>query len=181
MLENLQQELHKAINHFQTELSKLQLGRANPAIVEGVFVIAYGSSQPLKNIASVSNMDGQTLSIQPWDKTLLRDIEKWISDAKLGLTPTNNGELLMIKFPPLTEERRKEVVKVASRLCEDAKVSIRNVRSEFKKKIDLAKTEKTISEDDAKRQEWDLQKQIDHSIKEIENIFSLKEKDIMTV
>lgn len=87
----------------------------------------------------------------------------------------------MIKFPPLTEERRKEVVKVASRLCEDAKVSIRNVRSEFKKKIDLAKTEKTISEDDAKRQEWDLQKQIDHSIKEIENIFSLKEKDIMTV
>ena len=142
MLENLQQDLLKAINHFQTELSKLQLGRANPSIVEGVFVTAYGSSQPLKNVASVSNMDGQTLVIQPWDKGLLHDIEKGISDAKLGLTPSNNGEILMIKFPPLTEERRKEVVKTASRFCEDAKVSIRNVRGDFKKKIDRQKTKK---------------------------------------
>ncbi len=181
MLENLQQDLLKAINHFQTELSKLQLGRANPSIVEGVFVTAYGSSQPLKNVASVSNMDGQTLVIQPWDKGLLHDIEKGISDAKLGLTPSNNGEILMIKFPPLTEERRKEVVKTASRFCEDAKVSIRNVRGDFKKKIDQAKNEKTVSEDDAKRLETDLQKQIDASIKEVETIFAAKEKDILTV
>ena len=181
MLENLQQDLLKAINHFQTELSKLQLGRANPSIVEGVFVTAYGSSQPLKNVASVSNMDGQTLVIQPWDKGLLHDIEKGISDAKLGLTPSNNGEILMIKFPPLTEERRKEVVKTASRFCEDAKVSIRNVRGDFKKKIDQAKNEKTVSEDDAKRLETDLQKQIDASIKEVETIFATKEKDILTV
>ena len=181
MLNNLQQELSKAINHLNSEFSKLQLGRANPSIIEGVFVTAYGSSQPLKNVASVSNLDGQTLSVQPWDKGLLHDIEKGISDAKIGVTPTNNGEMLLIKFPPLTEERRKEVVKIASRLTEDAKISIRNIRADFKKKIDTAKNDKEISEDEAKHYENDLQKKIDQSIKEVENTFDDKEKDILTV
>lgn len=181
MLTNLQEELNKAISHLKSEFAKLQVGRANPAIVEGVLVEAYGSVGPLKNIAAVTNLDAQTLSIQPWDKSLIKAIEKGISDANLGLNPSNNGETLMIKIPPLTEERRREIVKVASRLTEDAKVSIRNIRGEFKKKVDHAKAEKEISEDEAKLHENNLQKSIDAAIKDLEAIFADKEKDIMKI
>lgn len=181
MLTNLQQELHKAKNHLQNELAKLQAWRANPAIVEGVYVMAYGSSQPLKNVAAVSTLDAQTIVIQPWDKTIIRDIEKGISDASLGLNPSNNGESLMIKIPPLTEERRRDLVKLASRLGEDGKVGIRTVRQDFKKKIDTAKANKEISEDEAKSYETDLQKQIDAAIKEVESLLKTKEEDIMKV
>lgn len=181
MLTNLKEDLHKAVSHLHTEFSKLQLGRANPAVVESVFVVAYGSSQPLKNIASVSNLDAQTLSIQPWDKTLIKDIEKSISEANLGLNPSNNGESILIKFPPMTEERRRDTVKVASRLLEDTKISIRNVRSDYKKKIDSAKSDKSITEDEAKMHETNLQKAVDASIKEAETLFNEKEKDIMKI
>ena len=181
MFTNLQEVLNKATDHLKFEFSKLQVGRANPAIVETVMVSAYGSVQLLKNIAAVSNLDAQTLTIQPWDKTLIKDIEKAISEANLGLNPSNNGETLMIKIPPLTEERRREIVKVASRLAEDAKISIRNIRGDFKKKIDSAKSEKTISEDEAKLHETNLQKQIDTTIKAVESLFADKEKDIMKI
>lgn len=181
MLANLQQELNKAKDHMKNELAKLQAGRANPAIVEGVFVMAYGSSQPLRNVAAVSTLDSQTISIQPWDKSVIRDIEKGISDANLGLNPNNNGETIMIKIPALTEERRKELVKVAGRMTEDGKVGIRNIRQDYKKKIDTAKTNKEISEDEAKGYEADLQKSIDAAIREIEGLLKEKETDIMKV
>lgn len=179
MLKNLKEDLIKATEHLKSEFSKLQVGRANPAIVEGVLVSAYGSIGPLKNIAAVTNLDAQTLSIQPWDKSLIKDIEKGISEANLGLNPSNNGETLMIKFPPLTEERRKEIVKVAGKLTEEAKVSIRNVRGDYKKKIDHAKSEKEISEDEAKLHENNLQKEIDAAVKTAESLLAEKEKDIM--
>lgn len=143
--------------------------------------MAYGSSQPLKNVAAVSTLDAQTIVIQPWDKTIIRDIEKGISDASLGLNPSNNGESLMIKIPPLTEERRRDLVKLASRLGEDGKVGIRTVRQDFKKKIDNAKANKEISEDEAKSYETDLQKQIDAAIKEVDSLLKTKEEDIMKV
>jgi ribosome recycling factor len=181
MLANLQQDLHKAINHLSNELSKLQAGRANPAIVEWVFVMAYGSSQPLRNIAAVSILDAQTISIQPWDKGVIKDIEKGITEANLGLNPNNNGESIMINIPPLTEERRRELVKIASRLLEEGKVGIRNVRQDYKKKIDTAKANKEISEDEAKDHENDLQKQVDHATKEIEALFKKKEEEVMKV
>jgi len=135
MLENLQQDLHKAINHLSWELSKLQAWRANPSIVEGVFVMAYGSSQPLRNVAAISILDAQTIVIQPWDKWVIKDIEKGITDANLGLNPSNNGESIMIKIPTLTEERRRDLVKIASRLTEEWKVGIRTVRQDYKKKL----------------------------------------------
>ena len=181
MLANLQQDLHKAINHLQSELSKLQAWRANPAIVESVFVMAYGSSQPLRNVAAVSTLDAQTISIQPWDKSVLHDIEKWITDANLGLNPSNNGESILIHIPPLTEERRRDLVKIASRLSEDGKVWIRTVRQDYKKKIDTAKANKEISEDEAKSYEVTLQKEIDAAIKEVESLMKKKEEDIMKV
>lgn len=181
MLSNLQQELSKATNHMKSELSKLQAWRANPAIVEDIYVMAYGSLGPLKNIAAVSIMDASTIVIQPWDKALIRDIEKWISDAKIGLNPSNNGESLMIKIPPLTEERRRDLVKIANRLGEEWKVGIRNIRQDFKKKIDKSKADKEISEDEAKGYETNLQKNIDKGIKEIEEMLKIKETDIMKV
>jgi ribosome recycling factor len=181
MLTNLQQELHKAKEHYIGELAKLQAWRANPAIVEGVFVVAYGSSQALRNVAAVSTLDAQTISIQPWDKSIIKDIEKAITDANLGLNPNNNGESILIHIPPLTEERRRELVKVSSRMSEEAKVSIRTVRQDYKKKIDTAKSSKTISEDQAKNYESDLQKHIDITIKEIEALEKKKEEEIMKV
>lgn len=181
MLTNLQQELAKAIEHFKNELAKLQAWRANPAIVEGVFVMAYGSSQPLRNVAAVSTLDSQTISIQPWDKSIIRDIEKWISDANLGLNPNNNGEMIMINIPPLTEERRRSLTKIASKMAEEGKVSIRNIRQDFKKKLDTAKSEKTQSEDIIKWLEVDLQKVIDIAIKEVDVLLAHKEEEIMKV
>lgn len=181
MLSNLQQDLSKATNHLTGELAKLQAWRANPAIVEGVFVMAYGSSQPLRNVAAVSILDAQTIVIQPWDKSTIKDIEKGITDANLGLNPSNNGESIMIKIPALTEERRRDLVKIASRLAEEGKVWVRNVRQDYKKKIDTAKANKEISEDEAKWLEADLQKKIDAAIKEVEAMLGAKETDIMKV
>lgn len=143
--------------------------------------MAYGNLGPLKNIASVSIMDASTIVIQPWDRSLIKDIEKGISDAKIWLNPSNNGESLMIKIPPLTEERRKDLVKIANRLGEEWKVGIRNIRQEFKKKIDKSKSDKEISEDEAKIHEATLQKEIDKGIKEIEEMLRAKDADIMKV
>jgi ribosome recycling factor len=181
MLSNLQQSLHKATSHLSGEFSKLQAWRANPAIVEGVYVMAYGSSQPLRNVAAVSILDAQTIVIQPWDKAVIKDIEKGITDANLGLNPSNNGESIMIKIPTLTEERRRDLTKIASRLAEDGKVGVRTVRQDYKKNIDKAKADKEISEDEAKGYEADLQKHIDAAIKEVDDMLKHKEAEIMKV
>lgn len=143
--------------------------------------MAYGSSQPLRNVAAVSTLDSQTISIQPWDKSIIRDIEKGICDANLGLNPNNNGEMLMINIPPLTEERRRDLAKIANKMAEEGKVSIRNIRQDFKKKLDIAKSEKTQSEDIIKGFEADLQKAIDLAIKEIDVLLGHKEEEIMKV
>jgi ribosome recycling factor len=181
MLTNIQQELSKAKEHYANELAKLQAWRANPAIVEGVYVMAYGSSQALRNVAAVSTLDAQTISIQPWDKSIIKDIEKGITDASLGLNPNNNGESILIHIPPLTEERRRDLAKISSRMTEEAKVSIRTIRQDYKKKIDTAKNSKTISEDQAKDYESDLQKYIDIAIREVEVLEKKKEEEIMKV
>ena len=143
--------------------------------------MAYGSSQPLRNVAAVSTLDAQTIVIQPWDKSVIKDIEKGITDANLGLNPSNNGESIMIKIPALTEERRRELVKVGNRLAEEGRVGVRNVRGEYKKKIDSAKSGKEISEDEAKSLESDLQKKIDAAMKEIDAMLDAKEAEIMKV
>ena len=143
--------------------------------------MAYGSSQALRNVAAVSTLDAQTISITPWDKSVIRDIEKGITDANLGLNPTNNGESILINIPTLTEERRRDLVKVSGRMTEEAKVSIRTVRQDYKKKVETAKAGKTISEDEAKAYEADLQKGVDIVMKEIEAIEKKKSEDIMKV
>ncbi len=181
MLSNVQVDLHKAKDHLLTELAKLQVWRANPAIVEGIMVMAYGSLQPLRNTAAVGILDSQTLSIQPWDKSIIRDIDKAITDANLGLNPQNNGESIMIKIPTPTEERRRELVKIAGKIAEEGKVAIRNIRQEYKKHIDTAKSNKEISDDIAKWYETELQKYIDDAIKWVDTDLKHKEEEIMKV
>ncbi len=181
MLSNLTNDLLKAEEHLHNEFAKLQVGRANPAIVEGIMVSAYGSAQPLRNVASVSIMDAQTISIQPWDKALIKDIDRAITDANIGLNPQNNGESIMIKIPTLTEERRRDLVKIAKKLAEDGKIAVRNIRSDYAKKIKSAETAKEISEDIAKGYEADLQKAIDAEGKKIDAMFDKKEVEIMKI
>lgn len=177
-LSTIKTELSKSEEHLRNEFAKLQVGRANPAIVEGVMVSAYGSLQPLRNVASVSVMDAQTLSIQPWDRALIKDIDRAITEANLGLNPQNNGESIMIKIPILTEERRRDLVKIAKKLAEDGKIAVRNIRADFLKKI---KAEDGVSEDTVKSNEAELQKIIDVEVKKIEEMLAHKETDIMKI
>ncbi len=179
MLENLAADLKKAEEHLHNEFNKLQVGRANPAVVEGVMVAAYGSLQPLKNVASVSVMDAQTLSIQPWDRSLIKDIDRAITEANLGLNPQNNGETILIKIPVLTEERRRDLVKIAKRLSEEGKVAVRNIRADYLKKIKNQGDD--VSEDVVAQQERDLQKAVDAESKKIDELLAKKESDIMKI
>ncbi len=181
MLENLKTDLKRAEEHLHNEFNKLQVGRANPSLIEWVLVNVYWWVQPLKNVASVSVMDSQTLNIQPWDKWLIREIDKWITDAGLGLNPQNNWESIMIKIPTLTEERRRDLVKFAKKLSEDWKIAIRNIRQDYLKKIKAAETAKEISEDISKWYEKDLQKAIDDEIAKVDTMLKHKEDDIMKV
>lgn len=181
MLDSAKQGLQKAVSHLDYEYSKLQLGRANPAMVEDVLVESYGSMQPLKNTASVSLLDSQTLTIKPWDKGVIHSIAKAITDSGLGLNPQTMADSVMIKVPPLTEERRKEIAKVAKKMLEDAKISIRNVRADEMKKIKKAEDNNEISEDERKDLEADLQKLIEEANKNADDHFKHKEADIMKV
>ena len=179
MLENLASDLKKAEEHLHNEFNKLQVGRANPAIVEGITVLAYGSAQPLRNVASVSVMDAQTLSIQPWDRSLIKDIDRAITEANIGLNPQNNGESVMIKIPVLTEERRRDLTKIAKKLAEEGKVAVRNIRADYLKKIKNQGDE--VSEDVISQQEKDLQKAVDAESKKIDELLAKKESDIMKI
>lgn len=181
MLTNLKNDLSRAWEHLHNEFNKLQVGRAHPWLVEWITVVAYGNPGPLKNFASVSVMDSQTLSIQPWDRWLIRDIDKWITDAWLWLNPQNNWETIIIKIPLLTEERRRDLVKYAKKLAEDGKIAVRNIRQDYLKKIKNAELAKTISEDIAKWNEKDLQKMIDDEVEAIEKMLKHKEEEVMKI
>ncbi len=181
MLTKATDGIKKAIHHLETEFSKLQLWRANPAIVEDVLVEQYGSFQPLKNCASVNMLDSQTLSIQPWDKSILQKIAKSITEANLWLNPQTMADGVMIKIPAMTEERRRDTVKIAKNMLEDAKVSVRNARQDSLKDIKKWKDDKVLSEDDVKSYEKDLQKLVDDANDKIDEMFKKKEVDIMKI
>lgn len=181
MLTKAEESIQKAVHHLEVEYSKLQLWRANPIMIEWVMVEQYGSMQPLQNLATVSNLDSQTLSIKPWDKTVLHSIAKAITDSGLGLNPQTMADSILIKVPQLTEERRKEISKIAKTFLEDAKVGVRNARAESMKIIKKAEDSKEISEDERKNYENDLQKMIDEANKKAEEIYKNKDADIMKI
>jgi len=178
--EILEEGLTGSVEHLQQELIKLRAGKANPHMLSGITVENYGQRAPLNQVANVGTMDAQTIVVQPWDKTLISVIEKEIQKANLGFNPQNNGERIMINVPPLTEERRRELVKFVKSEEENCKISIRNARREaldgFKKLKDDG-----LSEDEQKRAEVQVQEKIDAYIKKVERIIVEKEKEIMTV
>ena len=179
MLTKAKEGIEKTLRHLDVEYSKLQLGRANPVMVEWIMVEQYGSLQKIQNMAAVSNMDSQTLCIKPWDRSVIHAIAKAITESGLWLNPQTMADSIIIKVPPLTEERRKEVAKIAKKMAEEAKIWIRNARADSAKAIKNAEDAKEISEDIRKDLENNLQKLIDEANKKIDEHLKHKEIDIM--
>ena len=175
--ETAKESMELSVQHLEKELLNIRAGKANPIMLNSVFVEYYGTPTPLSQVANINTPDGRTLSIQPWEKSLLAEIEKGIFQANLGFNPMNNGESLIINIPPLTEERRKDLVKLAKVETENAKVSIRNARKEANN--DIKKTDS--STDLQKNAEIDIQELTNQFIKKVDDIFDVKEKEILTV
>ena len=172
--------MQKAISHLESELIKIRAGKANPQIIEGIAVDYYGSPMPINQVANVSVVDARTLSIQPWEKNMLQPIERAIIAANIGINPQNDGALIRLFLPPLTEERRKELVKKCQAEGEHSKVAIRNIRRDAIEHI--KKLQKNgLSEDAAKDAEADMQQVTDKFISAVEKHLSTKEKEIMAV
>ena len=171
------EQMDNSIKFLEKELLNIRAGKANPNMLSSVKVDYYGSLTPLNQIANVNTPDSQTLSIQPWEKDKLEDIEKAILVSNLGFNPMNNGESIIISIPPLTEERRKELVKVAKSEAENAKVSIRNTRKDANNEI----RKFDVSDDMKSNYEIDIQEATDKYISRIDTIFSAKEKEILSV
>lgn len=179
-MDEAKQLMQNAIAHLESELAKVRAGKANPKILNDVLVDYYGSPTPLSQVANITVPDPRTIAVQPWEKTMLAPIQKAIMNANLGFNPDNNGEIVRINVPPLTEERRKELVKQTRGIGENAKVSIRNARrdaiDEFKKMVKTG-----LPEDEAKDAEAEVQKMTDNYNKKVDDILTVKEKDIMTI
>lgn len=172
--------MDKAIQHLHDELVKIRTGKASPAMLSGLMVEYYGHPTPLNQVSNVTATDSKTLTIQPWEKSMLGAIEQTIFAANLGLTPVNDGEFIRINIPPLTEERRKQLVKQAKALGEEAKVSLRNARHKL---MDFIKNEikNGYPEDMGKRKEAEVEKMVHDYSDKIDRLIEAKEKDIMTV
>lgn len=173
--------MDKSIEAYRDEISKVRTGKATTALLDGIRVDYYGTISPLKQVANVSVMDAHTLSITPWDKSLVSSIDKAILEANLGLNPQNDGTNIKIPIPPLNEERRKELVKLVKKFGEDAKVAVRNVRRDANNHLKQSEKDKEISEDELKRFEDEVQKLTDEHVKKIDELTAHKEIEIMEV
>lgn len=170
--------MSNAISHLEKKLLNIRAGKANPNMLTNVFVDYYGTSTPISQVANVNTPDGRTLIIQPWDKSMLQEIEKGIEVANLGFNPMNNGENIIINIPVLTEERRRELVKQAKIEVEEAKIAIRNARKDANNEI---KKSEDFSEDLKKNSELNIQEITDNHIKKVDTIFEKKQSEIMTL
>ena len=177
---NAEERMEKAIGSLKRELTTLRAGRATPSLLDRVQVEYYGTMTPVNQLANVNTPDARTLLIQPWDKTSLGAIEKAIQKSDLGLTPSNDGSIIRLSIPMLTEERRAELVKTMRKIGEESKVAIRNIRRDAND--DIKKLEKSeISEDESRGHQADIQKSTDHFVAEVDKLLTAKEKEIMEV
>ena len=181
LLDDAKDRMEKAMEHLRTELSGIRAGRATPAMLENIRVEYYGSQTPLNQMASVSAPQADLLVIQPWDAGALADIEKAILTANIGVNPSNDGSLIRVPVPPLSEERRIDLVKAAKSRCEDAKVSIRNIRRHIKDEIKSIQLSENLPEDMRYEGEEKLQELTDNYTEKIDNYLERKEKEIMEV
>lgn len=180
-LEDLKGSIAKAHEALKRELAKLRTGRAHPSLLESIRVDAYGSPMPIAQLATINVPEARMLTIKPWDKSQIKAIEKALVQSPLGLTPQNDGDLIRVPLPPLSEERRKELVKLAKRAGEDSKVVIRKARHDAKELIESLVDDKDIGEDDGERAKKEIEDQIQRATAEVDQIVARKEKDILEV
>ena len=173
--------MDKALNHLEEEFGAVRAGRANPKVLDRIVVEYYGSETPLNGVATISSPDARTLVIQPWDTKLLKDIQKAIQTSELGINPQNDGRVIRLVFPQLTEDRRKDLVKQVKKYAEDAKVAMRNIRRDGMDYVKKLKKNSEITEDDQKKAEKDLQDLLDKMIKKVDEAYAAKEKELMAI
>jgi ribosome recycling factor len=185
MIESIKEELGvtmtKAIGSLQAQLAKVRTGRASAAVLDGIVVDYYGSPTPIKAVGQISTPEARLLQIQPFDKSLISEIEKSIINANLGLTPSNDGNFIRIQFPALTEDKRKDLVKQVKKMGEDSKVAIRNTRRDKNDTVKKAEKSKEISEDEVKKFLDEIQRVTDQYVKEVDALLVIKEKELLTV
>ncbi|GAB6037978.1 ribosome recycling factor [Fundidesulfovibrio butyratiphilus] len=181
VLADAKDRMIKALASLEKDFSHLRTGRASTALLDGIKVDYYGTPTPIDQIASVSTPDSRTITIQPWDRGAFGLVEKAIMKSDLGLTPVNDGKLIRIGLPPLTEDRRKELVKVAKKYAEEAKVACRNVRRDANDSFKKKQKDKSLSEDDARKGENEVQKLTDSFVAKIDQSLAKKEKEIMEI
>ena len=173
--------MDKALDHLEEEFGAVRAGRANAKVLDRITVEYYGSETPLNGVATISSPDARTLVIQPWDTKLLKDIQKAIQVSDLGINPQNDGRVIRLTFPMLTEDRRKELVKQIKKYAEDAKVAMRNIRRDGMDYVKKLKKNSEITEDDQKKAEKDLQDLLDKMIKKVDEVTAAKEKELMAL
>jgi len=181
VIKDMEERMSKAISTLKKDLASLRAGRANPAMLDRILVDYYGTPTPISQLATISVPEPRMLTIQPWDKSVLKDIDRAIQQSDLGISPSNDGSVIRLVIPPLTEERRKELVKLAAKSGEEAKVAIRNIRRDANDEIKKLEKAATISEDESRRHQETVQKITDKFIAEVDKIVKEKEKDIMEV
>jgi ribosome recycling factor len=181
VFQDCKQRMQKALDTLKKDFSRLRTGRASTTLVEDVLVDYYNTPTPLNQLASISIPDSRTITIQPWDRNSFSDVEKAIMKSDLGLNPINDGKVIRISIPPLTEERRKELVKVAKKNTEDAKIAIRNVRREGNETLKKMKNDKDITEDDQRKGQEKIQELTDSFTAKSDELLAEKEKEIMEI
>ncbi len=180
-MSDIESKMNAAVAHFEKELNSLRTSRANPSMLDNIFVEAYGTKTPLNQLGNISVQDASTITIQIWDNSLIKIIENAITESNLGINPQTDGQLIRLPIPKLSEERRKDIIKIASEFAENSKVTIRNIRRDF---IETSKNEKkdsNLSEDELKRKVNEIQKYTDNNIEKIDKILELKKIDILKV
>ena len=180
VLSDAKRKMEKVLEVMARDLSRIRTGRASVALLEGIKVEAYGTSMPIAQVASLAAPEPRLLTVQPWDLSLLADVEKALLKSDLGLTPMNDGKILRLPIPALTTERRKDLVKMVKKMGEDAKVALRNIRRDANEDLKEMKKEKMLSEDDAHRAQEEVQKLTDDFIKKVDAQAADKEKEIMS-
>jgi len=179
ILSEMRQKMNKTTEALERDFKRIRTGRASTALLEGIRVDCYDTQMPIEQVASIAAPESRLITIQPWDLSVIGDIEKAILKSELGLTPANDGKIIRISIPPLTEERRKELAKLAKKMAEENRISVRNLRREANEMFKELKTEKEISEDEFFKSQDDVQKITDQFIKKIDEITSRKEKEII--
>jgi ribosome recycling factor len=181
VMKDMKDKMDKTISHFRDELKTIRTGRASVAVFDGMTIDYYGTPTPLSGVASLNAPEPRLITIQPWDISIMGVIEKAIQNSNMGFNPSNDGKIIRIPVPQLTEERRKEIVKLVKKMAEDNKVAIRNLRREGNDKIKKLEKDKEISEDDSKKYVADIQDVTNNYIKKVDEVTAVKEKEVMEI